>query len=193
MAPKLVLDTNAFRSLSDARLDAIAARGLNVSVSEIAFTETWARSVRDFKVGKPRREARGQFYGRARRLRRYIDDEYPVALIGRPLIERLRQQLVNENPPDGPDRFAPFMRAQWRTVVGIGHTDEEWLAFGEQHGGWLAEAGEETKCGGSGALEHPPTSPTAAASNIFRACTRPKLRDVGDVGLRQRARPLSAS
>jgi hypothetical protein len=40
VAPKLVLDTNAFRSLSDERLDDIAARGLRVSVSEVPFRNT---------------------------------------------------------------------------------------------------------------------------------------------------------
>jgi hypothetical protein len=135
---RLVLDTNMFRSLTDDQLASLASRGFELSISEIAIGETWARSAREYKEGKARTAARGLPFGRAKKLKAFVDEEYPIALTGADALERIRQQVdgvVAEESESG--QRASAFKNTWPILTGIGYTDEEWVADGERLSLWL--------------------------------------------------------
>lgn len=80
MAARLVLDTDVYGYGRIGELERLALRGLSISVSEIAFAEAWAKSVREYRAGMLRERARGKLFGRTRSLAPYVDAQHPVAL-----------------------------------------------------------------------------------------------------------------
>jgi hypothetical protein len=135
---RLVLDTNLYSFGGRGALAALVARGFKLSVSEIAFTEALARSVRHFKSGESRQQARGRFFNRARSLAHIIDDQHPIALAAGHAVERIAAR-ADGNPCVETDEYEAHVRDVWRTVVGVGLTDEEWIAAGEVANQWLDE------------------------------------------------------
>ena len=139
---RLVLDTNTFRGLPVPQVASVAERGFKLSVSETAIEETWARSAREFGLGKSRQDARGLLFGRARKLLPYIDEAYPVAPSGEYAITRIRQQVgeaVNAKTAAECAEHLDALKHCWRTITGVGFTDEAWLESGRNHGAFLAE------------------------------------------------------
>jgi hypothetical protein len=98
---RFVLDTNLFRGLDSPALDSLAATadklGFKLSISETALTETWARSVSDYRNGVARAKARGLLFTRVQKVAPYVDPQYPVAVTGGFGVTRVRSVASEES------------------------------------------------------------------------------------------------
>ena len=136
----LVLDTNCFRGLAQADLERLAALGLPICLSDLAYGEAWSHSVAKYTSGKKdRREARGLFFARVRRVLPYLDPDEPMAFIARKGLDVLRAQLRGTVPDDHADDLAR-VRAHLRRAARPEFTDEEWLEGASDFAPWLDEA-----------------------------------------------------
>ena len=136
----VVLDTNCFRGLSRADLDRLASLGIPIRLSDLAFGEAWAHSVARYTSGKKeRREARGLFFARVRRVLPYLDPEEPMTFIAQKGLEVLRAQLRGTVPDDHAEDLAR-VRAHLCRAARPEFTDEEWLEGASDFAPWLDEA-----------------------------------------------------
>jgi hypothetical protein len=136
----LVLDTNCFRGLSREDLERLASLGVPIRLSDLAYGETWAHSVAKYKAGKKdRREARGLFFSRVRRVLPYLDTSEPMTYIGRRGLEVLRAQLAGSELPDHAEIVAKTL-AHLKRAAHPEFTDEEWIEGAGELAPWLDEA-----------------------------------------------------
>ncbi len=131
LAPRhiLVLDTNiaAFSPVDE--LERLASR-FTLRVSETALVERWAQSVRAHE--KSRERGRGQLFGRFSSIAPLLDPETPVEVCGRALIQIIAAQADGQELPREAVEHVEDVEANWRAIVGVGLTDEEWLEVGRR-------------------------------------------------------------
>jgi hypothetical protein len=124
----LVLDTNVARFARIGTLEALASRGLRLRVSETAYLEWWSQGVR--MLPDNRVEARAIFFGRAKKIAPLLDQETPIAISAGMLARRIVAEADGQPIPDEYDARERGLIKQWKTVSGIGFTDEEWSEWG---------------------------------------------------------------
>jgi hypothetical protein len=119
-------------------LERLAMRGLAISVSEIAFTEAWAKSVREFRSGMERDRARGKLFGRTRALAPYVDAQQPVALGAGGVTHRVAALTAGRPPIPEVAQRETILNTMWRTVAGPECNDDLWTENGRVAEEWLA-------------------------------------------------------
>jgi hypothetical protein len=134
---RLVLDTNVYGYSPIAELERLALRGLSISVSEVAFTEAWAKSVREFHAGMPRERARGKLFGRTRSLAPYVDAQRPVALGAGGITHRIAAVTAGRPPIPEVGQREAMLNTMWRTVAGGDCDDALWIETGRIAEEWL--------------------------------------------------------
>ena len=136
----LVLDTNAFRGLPRKDVERLASSGWRFVVSEVAISETLAASVRELERGLPRDRARGLLFKRAKLFARHVDPNYPIAVAGEHVFERVRRAISGVATDDGrSDQHVSYLDQFWRVLVGTEFLDEEWIAAGHHAEAWLTD------------------------------------------------------
>lgn len=136
---RLVLDTNlySFGPLPD--LARLAERGFLLSVSEIAFTEALAKSVREYESGGVSREqARGKFFARAKRLAPFMNPDCPVALGAGGITRRMAAMLAGRAPDPLAEQQAEVLNVMWHEAVQSEYSDDVWLEAGKIGEQWLS-------------------------------------------------------
>ena len=139
MALRLVLDTNVYSFGRIHDLARLVERGLLLSVSEIAFTETIARSFREYRDGMRRGQARGKLFRRSKVIAPFLDPAYPVALGAGGITRRIAAQTAGTRPNHAAERQSALLIAMWRVAVAHEFTDEEWAANARVAEAWLTE------------------------------------------------------
>jgi hypothetical protein len=137
VAARLVLDMNVYGYGPIAELERLALRGLSISVSEIAFTEAWAKSVREFCTGMPRERARGKLFGRTMSLSPYVDAQHPVALGAGGITHRIAAVTAGRPPIPEVGQREAMLDTMWRTVAGRECDDALWIETGRIAEEWL--------------------------------------------------------
>jgi len=135
---RLVLDTNVYAYGSLTELARLAEGGLRLSVSEIAFTETLAKSVREFRSGMRRAQARGKFFGRSKSLAPYLDSACPVALGAGGISHRVAAETAGKPPSRAAEARSAMLNRMWHVAVGPEFSDKDWLDAGRIAEEWLA-------------------------------------------------------
>ena len=142
-APILVLDSNIYGFEPIAELAKLAERGMVLRVSEVAFYERLAASLREHVEKRlPLARTHDDFMQRARAVAPYLDLSTPVALGGADLTRRIAAD-ADGRPPDerGVVRAAGVI-SLWRRVVAGEMSTEHWHRAGKTAGemldGWDA-------------------------------------------------------
>jgi hypothetical protein len=141
--PALVLDTNIYSFARAADLQHLSSRGLVLRVSDVALLEAWARSVRQYAEGEPLRKARGTLFARARSVASYLDKETPIAVGGGQLTRLIVARADGTRYDSEGARYIRHLHARWRTLVGPGMSDEQWIANGRVAQGHLDKLDRE--------------------------------------------------
>lgn len=140
MPAPLVFDNNIYTYAPIDSLAALHRRGLVLRVSDVAFNEAVASSVRDYEQHRLSRErARGRLFGRARSLKPYIDPAVPIAASGGQLAKLVIAEVdgVLRDPED--ERYATHLADLWERITGDHLTDEEWITAGHEAETHLAQ------------------------------------------------------
>jgi hypothetical protein len=139
MIPRLVLDTNVYAFGRTDDLAGLAERGLLLSVSEIAFTETILRSFREYRGGMRRGQARGMLFRRSKAIAPFLDPAYPVALGAGGITRRVAAQTAGAMQNHAAERQSALLIAIWQVVIKHEFTDEDWAANAKVAEAWLTE------------------------------------------------------
>lgn len=137
MTSRLVLDTNVYSFAPVLVLARLAERGLLLSVSEVAFTEALARSVREYRSGMGRERARGKFFGRAKSLAPYMNSQCRVALGAGGITHRVAAMTQGRPPPRMVDERAALLNEMWGVAVGSEYPDQLWIECARVAEEWL--------------------------------------------------------
>lgn len=135
--PRVVLDTNAVRALDASVASKLTADGRLLSISEVALIELWAASVRSLADGASRARARGLLQVPIRRLNKFVDPIYPVAVVRTPALQRVEHQVGGPPPSKEVTDYVAMRTAEWRLVASGAWNDEEWIAQGRIYQRWL--------------------------------------------------------
>lgn len=144
MTRRIVLDTNIAAFAPLAEIAELQRFGLPISVSEVAVSETWARSTRSVAVdGVDTQLAKGKLVRRFPKLAPYLDPDYPVALAGLAGVVRA-SLMASARAQVEPRAFAEFERAMrawadyWQLLMGGELSDEQWMHGGQACAAYLS-------------------------------------------------------
>jgi hypothetical protein len=129
-APVLVLDSNIYGFEPIAEIAKLADHGMVLRVSEVAFYERLAASLRDHAAGPPLERTRDDFTGRARAVAPYLSATAPIALGGANLTRRIVAQTDETAPDERAERWAEDLISLWRRVVAGKMSNEHWHRAG---------------------------------------------------------------
>lgn len=124
-APVLVLDSNILGFEPAEALEGLVDRGFVLRVSEVAFYERLAASLRKHaEEGWPLEAARDIFLKRARGVAPHLDPTVPIALCGANLTRRVAAQADGRPLVEKDERFAAGLISLWRRAA-AGETDDK--------------------------------------------------------------------
>jgi hypothetical protein len=130
---RVVLDTNCFRGLKANDLQPLMDAGLQISVGQSAFYETWARAVHENKPGI--------IIGPARSLAAVVDPEYPIAPNRGDLVWRFSSERRRRERDRVTARYLAWACLNW-SLISTGNIDVEILRkHGSDADDYLAKAG----------------------------------------------------
>ncbi|MBM4364054.1 MAG: hypothetical protein FJ104_15345 [Deltaproteobacteria bacterium] len=119
---RIVLDANLFRGAPVGEIEALRARGYQVSVSLEGLREVWARSIREgeYKL----------LSARVARLAPVLSENDPIAFAGHSLLttfgtagRRLREESA---------RYRSSVSGGWRRIVANGLLEDDWRSIGAE-------------------------------------------------------------
>lgn len=113
----VIVDSNYFRSLAEAELRALRAKGFVLRISLSAFIEVWTRAVED---GEP-----GIIYAPSRRFAPFVSPDFPIAPSGGELIRAIGGRVPRSKNPffEANGDFFRDARRVWRDLISEkGHT-----------------------------------------------------------------------
>jgi hypothetical protein len=120
LCQRVVLDSNCFDGSPLAELEAIRARGFQLSISIEGLREMWARTLRDEKYEVMR--------GRIRRVAPLLDAEHPIAFVGTALLSMIGRGPARQMSDDA--GYRSTVERGWREICGAGLSVTDWRRIG---------------------------------------------------------------